>query len=98
MELDYTKWDPGVALAKDVVLEACPKCGKSCHRCLVGSQRNPKTLYVHAARIDVVPPKERRPRKETGGPFKRRNPVRPNRARKKLVHVRWCDEATAKTA
>lgn len=29
MEIDYRRWDPGVALAAHIILVTCPVCGRS---------------------------------------------------------------------
>ena len=31
MHVDYRKWQPGVALAKNIILSQCPVCGDPCH-------------------------------------------------------------------
>lgn len=99
MDIDYTKWEPGVALAKEVVLEVCPRCGKSCHPQYIMVKRKAVPIFVHAARVDFIPAKERKPRKESGSTrFKRRNPIKPNRGRRKVVATRWCDQTTPVTA
>ncbi len=53
MDVDYTRYPPGVGLAEKIVLTECPVCGKSCH------ERPTKkyTRYIHSVRIERKLPK-----------------------------------------
>ena len=46
--IDYTKYQPGVALSADIVLRPCPICGKPCHE-----QQKMKTGYDYVHRVAI---------------------------------------------
>lgn len=47
LEIDYTKYAIGVALAADIHIKPCPKCGKPCH---IQMSRTGGT-YVHGSKV-----------------------------------------------
>ena len=53
MDIDYTKYTLGTALAADVIMVECPLCKKPCHA-KVGVRG---AKYVHAVRVYRLSPK-----------------------------------------
>lgn len=103
MEIDYTKWQAGVALSDKIVLERCPECGASCHPHVKSDRSgNVTTRYVHAVQIERVAPKvgkdgvaKTRLRSNEHNRFERSSPETPPRFRSKTVAIRWCSPGDA---
>lgn len=78
MDIDYTSYSPGVALAREVILAVCPKCGEVGH---VKAQSK-QTVVVHEASIVWRQPRgveASRRRDGTYNPRRVRASVRPQR-------------------
>lgn len=92
MEIDYTKWQVGVALSDKIVLVACPVCTKPCHA-KVGSKG---AKYIHSARIERVYPskesieKKKEDLRDPDNRFQLSTPEPKVEARNKVVPLAFC--------
>ena len=84
MEIDYRKYAPGVAPAKDIAL--CPVCDESAHR----RDTKVKARFVHIVRIERTQPKLKKTaaRRTASGLWL--TPKQPP-ARNKAVPIKQCE-------